>query len=200
MTKEQKRLLKAMKTAYFTAALTIFLFFAFAAAFVAFTMGEKNIMMPIVVGSLGLMFTIFSSVQSAKTYKKSADIIKNGETVICTVEFMFTVKRGKEYVYTPMMKTPEGDFLITLGEYDRSMYITIPVKSLADRELLQIQRKNRSEVKEGDTVIVYIKDYPDFRLDPNQLEKSAENYEQKLEAMKKVKVFEGVVDVERIEK
>lgn len=197
MTKEQKRLLKAMKTAYITASLTIFLFFAFAAAFVAFTMGKKNVMMPIVVGSLGLMFTIFSAVQSAKAYKKSADIIKNGEAVICTVEFMFTVKKGKEYVYSPMVRTPEGELLITLGEYDRSMYITIPVKSLANRANLQIQRKDRSEVKEGDTVIVYIKDYPNFKLDPNQLEKSAENYEQKLEAMKRVRVFEGVIDVEK---
>lgn len=197
MTKEQKRLLKAMRTAYITALLTIFLFFAFAAGVVAFTMGKKNVMMPIVVGSLGLMFTIFSSVQSAKAYRKSADIIKNGQAVKCVVEFMFTVKRGKDYVYSPMMKTPEGEFLITLKEYDRSMYITTPVKSLADREHLQILRKDHSEVNEGDTVLVYIKDYPDFKLDPNQLERSADNYEEKLAALEKVKVFEGVVDIEK---
>lgn len=197
MTKEQKRLLKAIRTAYIMASLTIFLFFAFAAAFVTFTMGKKNVMMPIVVGSLGLMFTIFSAVQSAKTYRKSADIIKNGEAVICTIEFMFTVKKGKEYVYSPMVRTPEGELLITLGEYDHSMYITTPVKSLADREHLQILRKDHSEVNEGDTVLVYIKDYPDFKLDPNQLERSADNYEEKLAALEKVKVFEGVVDIEK---
>lgn len=195
MTEAQKRLLKDMKHTYFGAAIVIFVFCAAAVGLVAFPLG-KNIMLLIIIGSLALSFTVFTIVENIKTYRKSADIIMNGQAERCVVEQLFAVKKGKDYVYTPVVRTSEGQLLITFGEYDHSMYVAIRVRSLADRVNLQIQRKDRSILNIGDTVLVYIKNYPDFKFNTDMLDKSTNNYESKRAALAEVKMFEGIVDVE----
>ncbi|MDE6727549.1 MAG: hypothetical protein K2J80_06370 [Oscillospiraceae bacterium] len=193
MTNEQKRLLKAMRSTHIKASLILC---GVAAVCVGIASQSSGLFWVILV--LAVPFAASAVVFSVSRYKKSADIIKNAAAEKCVVEIFFIVKREDGgYEYTPVVRAPGGEFLMTFGDYDKSMYVKIPVKKREDWGKLQIQRSDRSVVNVGDTVLVYIKGYPNCKLDPQaNLDKDIDDYDLKASVMKEAKVFEGVIDIE----
>lgn len=194
MTNEQKRLLKEMRAARIKASLILC---GVAAACVAIASQSRGLFWTILI--LAVAFSVIAVVFNVSEYKKSADIIKNAAAQKCVVENFLIVKRyDGGYEYTPVMRDPDsGELLVTFGDYDKSLYVKIPVKKREDLGKLQIQRSDRSVVKAGDTVLVYIKSLTDRKLDPQtDLAGDAVNLDTAVSVIKEVKVFEGVVDIE----
>ena len=193
MTNEQKRLLKAMRSTHIRASIYLCFMAVSCAALAVLIIGKSWSM--VLLLALIAAFIVYVAVYSICQYKKSADIIKNTVAEKCVVEMLFVVERyGGGYEYSPVVRTPGGKLVMTFGKYDKSMYVKIPVKKREDRGRLQIQRSDRSVVKVGDTVLAYIKGYHDCKIAPNN--KNDADYDLKASAIKDVKVFEGVIDVE----
>lgn len=194
MTNEQNRLLKAMKSTYTKAALILC---GMAAVFVGIASQSSGLFWVILV--LAVPFAAYAIVFNIMQYKKSADIIKNFPAEKCVIEFFYVIKRsGGGYEHTPVVRSPGGELLMTYGDFDKSMYIKIPVKYREDRGKLQILRHDRSVVNIGDTVLVYLKGF--YKRDIEslvELDKTADDYDRKASLMKDVRIFEGVIDIER---
>lgn len=194
MTNEQNRLLKAMRSTHIKASLILC---GVAAVCVGIASQSSGLFWVILV--LAVPFAASAVVFSVSQYKKSADIIKRAAAEKCVIEFFYVVKRnGGGYEYAPVVRTPDGELVMTYGDFDKSMYIKIPVKHREDRGKLQILRNDRSPVNIGDTVLVYIKGY--YKRDIEslvELDKTADDYNLKASLMKEIRVFEGVIDIER---
>lgn len=194
MTDEQKRLLKEMRSARIRASLVL-CGVAVACAGIVVLNKSWGLWLLLV---LSAVFAVSAVVFNVSQYNKSADIIKNAAAQKCVVENFLIVKRyDGGYEYTPVVRTPSGELLMTFDDYDKSLYVKIPVKKREDLGKLQIQRSDRSVVKVGDTVLVYIKNFTDRKLDPQtDLDSDAVNLDTAISVIKEARVFEGVIDIE----
>lgn len=203
MTNDAEKLIKQIRSDSLKA--TIIICVCIAAAAVVICSLRFDIYVVVFAAALVLYFLI-SGISSTV---KCTSIIKNNPAVECTVEDYIIRKDGGRFSLSPVLRnTVTGELLYTFGKYDKSFLIKAYGKKPDALNEMSITRINHTGVEIGDAVRVYIKRFIEYEI---FIEKGTDYYyldnenrvfrnlnpEHDISILKELKIFEGVIDVEK---